>query len=507
MARVQDADVYSRITAEIVAAIEAGAGSWKMPWHHDGSAITRPTNVSGRRYRGVNVIALWAAAQAASYGTGLWGTYRQYQALGAQVRKGERAILTTVFWKQFSARNDADDADDEDRARPRLFARAFSVFNCAQVDGYAPPVTTTVATAERNAAVDAFVAALKIPITYGAFDAHYRIDLDHVFMPPFEAFEDAASFVGTEIHECAHATGAKHRLTRDFGARFANEARSIEEITAELTAGFILADLSIAHHPRADHASYIASWLTLLKDSPRAIFTAASQAQAAADWMQSSADRFCPPQGVPGRAEIVFLPTDLRRGRRSMFERRNNNSQCLQSRHRWSKTLRRECLMLRPSGNYEPARLRQGIASPGLYGCYGGLHLASSIPGSRSSIKSSTRSNGSAWRKWAATTAPAGCGRRRRQHTACRSLRGPTPILVIRSARRRAKAAIVPRQRRQRHILTRAPEHSTHELGALAILLIMAARTSSVAPTTPRHNDIGRMFAASPAKNSAVARS
>ena len=150
-----------------------------------------------------------------------------------------------------------------------------------------PPATTTVPTAERNAAVDAFVTALKIPITYGAFDAHYRIDLDHIFMPPFEAFDDAASFVGTEIHECAHATGAKHRLNRDFGARFANEARSIEEITAELTAGFILADLGIAHHPRADHASYIASWLTLLKDSPRAIFTAASQAQAAADWMHA----------------------------------------------------------------------------------------------------------------------------------------------------------------------------------------------------------------------------
>lgn len=56
------ADIYTRITAEIVAAIEAGAGNWKMPRHHDGSAISRPANVgSARRYRGVNVIALWIA--------------------------------------------------------------------------------------------------------------------------------------------------------------------------------------------------------------------------------------------------------------------------------------------------------------------------------------------------------------------------------------------------------------------------------------------------------------
>jgi antirestriction protein ArdC len=59
------ADVYSRITAEIVAAIEAGAGDWRMPWHHDGAATTRPQNVtSRRRYRGVNVLALWIAAEA-----------------------------------------------------------------------------------------------------------------------------------------------------------------------------------------------------------------------------------------------------------------------------------------------------------------------------------------------------------------------------------------------------------------------------------------------------------
>ena len=78
------ADIYTRITAEIIAAIEAGAGQWKMPWHHDGSAISRPTNVgSERRYRGVNVIALWITAQAAGYASGVWGTYRQWLAADA----------------------------------------------------------------------------------------------------------------------------------------------------------------------------------------------------------------------------------------------------------------------------------------------------------------------------------------------------------------------------------------------------------------------------------------
>jgi antirestriction protein ArdC len=71
------ADVYSRVTAEIIAAIEQGAGEWRAPWFHNGSSIARPTNLSsGKRYRGINTLALWAAGFAAGYGDGLWGTYK-----------------------------------------------------------------------------------------------------------------------------------------------------------------------------------------------------------------------------------------------------------------------------------------------------------------------------------------------------------------------------------------------------------------------------------------------
>ena len=55
-------DIYSRITADIIAAIEAGATN-SMPWHHDGSSTSRPINVvSNKPYRGINTLALWAAA-------------------------------------------------------------------------------------------------------------------------------------------------------------------------------------------------------------------------------------------------------------------------------------------------------------------------------------------------------------------------------------------------------------------------------------------------------------
>ncbi len=284
------ADVYARITAEIIAAIEKGAGEFRAPWHHDGSAVFRPANViSGKPYRGVNVLALWAASEARGHTTGQWGTFRQWTERGAQVRKGERASLV-VFWKSSGADPSEDSASDEgdrDEGTRRFFARGYSVFNVAQVDGYEREAPIQLDEAERHVRADAFIAALGVKIETGGDEAFYRPSTDTVHLPCFARFRDAASFYGVTIHEIGHASGAKHRLDRDLTGRFGSRSYAAEEACVELAAGFVLADLGIAHHPRPDHAAYISTWLDVLKDDARAIFTAASKAQAIADWMHA----------------------------------------------------------------------------------------------------------------------------------------------------------------------------------------------------------------------------
>ena len=302
------ADVYTRITAEIIAAIERGAGAWRAPWFHNGTSLARPTNVaSGRRYRGINTVALWVAAMDHGYADGIWGTYRQWQAAGAQVRKGERAA-TVVLWKQISSSAPTDDNDDE-ATRRKMFARAFSVFNVAQVDGYEPPPIEALSESERLAHAEAFIANLGIKTAFGGPDACYRPSTDTGCMPVFEHFRDAASFYGVWLHENGHASGAKHRLDRDLSGRFGSAAYAAEECCVEILSGLILADLGIAHHPRPDHAAYISSWIKVLKDDSRAIFAAASKAQQAADWMHaqqpvSARDR------APSSAAVYATETD-----------------------------------------------------------------------------------------------------------------------------------------------------------------------------------------------------
>ena len=291
MASQDRADIHTRITAEIVAAIEAGASDYSMPWHHDGSATARPMNVvSGKAYRGVNVLALWVAARGGGYPTGLWGTYRQWQDLGAQVRKGERST-SVIFWKQIGSAISDEDEDGNHEDRRRFFARGYSVFNQAQVDGYITKPAARLSEVERIGRAEAFYANLGITTVYSGDEACYLPTKDTVYMPPFAFFHDAAAHYSTLYHEGIHATSAEHRCDRELSGRFGSEAYAMEECIADCGAAMILADLGIAAHPRPDHAAYIASWLKVLRNDTSAIFTAASKAQVAADWMHARQPR------------------------------------------------------------------------------------------------------------------------------------------------------------------------------------------------------------------------
>src|ERR1700758_4541666 len=91
----QKQDVYAQITAALIDAIEQGAGRYEMPWH----SLSAPVNALNHKpYRGINIVMLWAAAQKRAYSSNEWATYRQWEEIGAQVRKGERSTIV-VFWK------------------------------------------------------------------------------------------------------------------------------------------------------------------------------------------------------------------------------------------------------------------------------------------------------------------------------------------------------------------------------------------------------------------------
>jgi antirestriction protein ArdC len=280
-------DVRRVVTEKIVQAIESGAGQFVMPWHRHGRGVGRPTNAATRlKYRGVNVVALWAEANAAGYSSGQWASFKQWQKMGATVRKGEHGA-TIVFYKQF----EAESSDEGDESGPRLFARASRVFNADQVIGWKDDVQEARSLVELLPEVDATVEGTKAVVVEHGDRAFYNRASDTIHIPSRHRFFGTLTSTPTEayyatlLHELTHWSGAVHRLDRTFGERFGDDAYAFEELVAELGAAFLCGDLGIANDPRADHAAYAAAWLEVLKRDRRAIFSAARLASAAADYI------------------------------------------------------------------------------------------------------------------------------------------------------------------------------------------------------------------------------
>ena len=109
--RTEKSDIYGEITNQIIEAMEAGANNYQMPWQVNGADSVLPVNASThRRYRGVNVMMLWAVAAKKGYATSLWARYQQWLDLGAKVRKGEKAT-SVVFWKFFDEEDEASEGN------------------------------------------------------------------------------------------------------------------------------------------------------------------------------------------------------------------------------------------------------------------------------------------------------------------------------------------------------------------------------------------------------------
>lgn len=284
-------DLYTRVTQAIVADLEAGVWPWTRPWsaEHLTGRISRPLRATGEPYQGINVLLLWAEAVAKGYTAPTWITFRQALALGGHVRKGEHGA-TVVYANTFGRRETCDDGHDVERQVP--FLKAYTVFNVEQVEGLPAHVHAVAKPrldpVQRIDHAEAFFAATGADIRHGGDRAFYAIHSDYVQMPPFACFVDPEAYYATLAHESTHWTRHPSRLDRDFGRkRWGDAGYAREELVAELGAAFLCADLGLALTPRADHASYIASWLEVLNDDRRFVFTAAAHAQRAVDFLHA----------------------------------------------------------------------------------------------------------------------------------------------------------------------------------------------------------------------------
>jgi antirestriction protein ArdC len=256
-----------------------------------------PLRSNGQPYKGANVFLLWTAQLARGYAKRTWLTYRNAEALGAHVRKGEKAT-PVIYYGQAKARPDAQKPIEDD-AKSYRFLKLFSVFNAEQcqnlptdfgVELAPPPVDPPeiVRWLERAGA----------RFRYGGVSAHYAPSADTIHMPPLAAFRSEEHAAATAAHEGIHWVGAEHRLDTLKGYFTDKVLRAKEELRAECGAAIIGAMTGVAPDHLEDHAAYVSSWLSILKAEPRAFLSAAAKAQATVDWLVERA-------GHPAGASIA----------------------------------------------------------------------------------------------------------------------------------------------------------------------------------------------------------
>ena len=279
-------DLYATVTQRIIAALEAGTPPWQCPWRRDG-ADARPANATtGRPYRGVNVLLLNVQAMACGYRSSRWLTYQQARANDAYVRKGEQGTLI-VFFKMREvdkASHPQEDSDADRRLVPLL--KAFTVFNVDQVEGLPddlmpPPMEP--GSWEPLDAAGHILTESGATVQHGGSKAFYAPGPDLIQMPPRTAFDCSGDYYATALHELTHWTGHPSRCNRPLGRRQGIDAYAFEELVADMGSAFLSDYCGLVG--RMQHASYIASWLVALKNDKRLIFTAASHAQKAADFL------------------------------------------------------------------------------------------------------------------------------------------------------------------------------------------------------------------------------
>ena len=283
-------DLYTEVTARIVAELEQGAAPWVKPWSATAGQNVPQNAVTNRPYSGCNVILLWLARDR-GWPTPRFLTFKQALEAGGNVRRGEHGTKI-YFVKQLRVRDSNADASEDTDEKIVPMMREYTVFNVAQCENLPDSIVRGKPARVRNPDVrdelaDEFLRATGADIREGKGEAYYAPGADFISLPRFEAFKSADHFYNVAFHELTHWTGHKSRLDRDLRHRFGERAYAAEELVAELGAAFLAAEFSFDGDVR--NAGYIATWIDLLRADKRAFFTACSKAQAAAVYLRTLA--------------------------------------------------------------------------------------------------------------------------------------------------------------------------------------------------------------------------
>lgn len=269
---------------------------WTKTWTEamgvDGLAYNGTT---GKRYRGGNIFWLALAAWQAGYESSAWGTFKQWKAIGAHPRKGEHGTVA-IFWKLLKRTATVDTPDGPQEVEKNIpMLRHFTVFNFDQLEiedqelfDSRAKVTKVVVDPDATYPGEAWFEAIGAVMVVGS--PSWSPSKDVIAMPALASFDSPEEYATTKAHEHGHWTGHKDRLNRPKHTKWGDDAYAYEELVAELTAVLFAGHFGLEHVTQENHRAYLAHWASQLTEDPGALWTAATKASAAFEFLAEFSD-------------------------------------------------------------------------------------------------------------------------------------------------------------------------------------------------------------------------
>ena len=282
---------HEQVAEKLIEQLKQGTAPWQKPWQPGEPGANIPINpVTDKRYRGINVLQLMMQDRTDQR----WLTYKQAEAAGAQVMKGEKGT-SIQYWKFAEEQTITDEAgrpvlDDQGQPRkgqlplerPRVFFA--TVFNAEQIEGL-PPLERKEPSWQVLDRAEHIMQASQAVIRHGQHDrAFYRASTDSIHLPGRDQFKTADQYYATALHELGHWTGHSSRLNRDLLNPYGSVEYSKEELRAEIASMILGDELGIGHDP-GQHAAYVGSWIKVLEENPLEIFRASADAERIRDYV------------------------------------------------------------------------------------------------------------------------------------------------------------------------------------------------------------------------------
>lgn len=277
---MQTSEYRKAVTERFIGMLESGTAPWQKPWDAGIAAMNRPHNFNGRPYHGVNALMLWCTAIDKGYEDPRWLTFKQVNKLGGHVNKGEKAQIVEYWqWEKEVENPETGEKEKVPLEHPKVYRAA--VFNADQCTGL-PKLRRQAQKWSPVERAENIIAANGVPVTHNTDgSAFYSPGGDFICLPPRESFATVDAYYSTLLHEVGHSTGHHPtRLNREFGGQFGSEGYAREELRAELASTFLCGELGIATTGSDEqHAAYVKSWVSALKNDYNEIFRAAADAE------------------------------------------------------------------------------------------------------------------------------------------------------------------------------------------------------------------------------------